>query len=52
MTKDKAKELAYALMLYLGTIQDEMSKGGAAPSKNEVDDMYGLAADLNQYFEE
>ena len=52
MTKEKAKNIAYGLMLTLGTIQDEMSKGGAAPSKEEVDSMYDLAVDLNEYFEE
>jgi hypothetical protein len=52
MTKEKAKNIAYGLMLYLGTIQDEMSKGGMSPSKNEVDSMYNLAVELNEYFEE
>lgn len=52
MTKEKAKNVAYGLMLIIGTIQDEMSKGGTAPSKEEVDSMYDLAVDLNEYFEE
>ena len=52
MAKEKAKNIAYGLMLYLGTIQDEMNKGGEAPSKEEVDNMYDLAVDLNEYFEE
>lgn len=52
MTKEKAKSVAYALMLMLGTIQDEMRKGGPAPNEDEVDAMYGLAVDLNEYFEE
>ena len=51
MTKEQATRTAYGLMLYLGTIQDEMSKGGMPPSKNEVNDMYNLAVELNEYFE-
>ena len=51
MTKENAKNTAYGLMLIIGTIQDEMSKGGEAPSKEEVDNMYDLAVELNEYFE-
>lgn len=52
MTKENAKNTAYGLMLIIGTIQDEMSKGGEAPSKEEVDNMYDLAVSLNEYFED
>ena len=52
MTKEQAESIAYGLMVYIGAIQDEMNKGGEAPSKNEVDDMYSLAVELNEYFEE
>lgn len=52
MTKENAKNIAYGLMLIIGTIQDEMNKGGEAPTKEEVDSMYDLAVDLNEYFEE
>lgn len=52
MTRIEAADIAYGLMLTLGTIQDEMNKGGQAPTKEEVDNMYALAVDLNEYFEE
>lgn len=52
MTKEKAKETAYGLMLIIGTIIDEMNKGGIPPTKNEMNDMYNLAVELNEYFEE
>lgn len=52
MTKEKAKESAYGLMLIIGTIIDEMHKGGIPPTKNEMDNMYDLAISLNEYFEE
>lgn len=52
MTKEEAKEIAYTLMLIIGTIQDEMNKGGEAPTKEEVDNMYDLAVDINEYFED
>lgn len=51
MTKEQARQTAHDLMLYLESIQDEMSKGGEAPSENEVDFMYDLAVDLHEYFE-
>lgn len=51
MTKEQAKKAAYDLMHFLGAIQDEMNKGGEAPSKNEVNFMYDLAVDLNEYFD-
>ena len=51
MTKQNAKDTAYGLMLIIGTIQDEMSKGGEAPTEEEVNQMYDLAVELNEYFE-
>lgn len=51
MSKEQVRETAYGLMLILGTIQDEMNKGGEAPNKWEVDSMYNLAANINAYFE-
>jgi hypothetical protein len=52
MTKEEAKNTAYGLMLIIGTIQDEMNKGGEGPTMEEVDNMYDLAVELNEYFEE
>ena len=51
MTKEQAKNAACDLMHFLSTIQDEMNKGGEAPSKNEVDFMYDLAVEINEYFD-
>ena len=52
MTKKDASDLAYGLMLTIGTIQDEMNKGGEPPSLEEIDNLYGLASDLNEWFED
>ena len=52
MSKKEASDLAYGLMLTIGTIQDEMNKGGAPPSLEEIDNLYGLASDLNEWFED
>lgn len=48
----KSKDLAYGLMLTLGTIQDEMNKGGDAPTKEEVDNMYDLAFELYELLDD
>ena len=48
----KAKDIAYGIMLILGTIQDEMNKGGEAPSKEEVDNMYDLASELYELLDD
>ena len=52
MTKEKAKNTAYGLMLIIGTIHDEMRRGFEGPTEEEVEQMYGLAVELNEYFEE
>lgn len=47
-----AKERAYDLMVMLGTIVDEFNRGECVVSKRELEEMYGYASELNQYFEE
>lgn len=42
---------AYQLMLMLGEIQNKLNRGGEAVSVDEINEMYGLACELNDYFE-
>ena len=51
MTTKDAAHIAYGLVLILGTIRDEMNKGGIPPTEEEVDSLYDLVTELNEYFE-
>ena len=42
--------LAYGLVLALGTILDEMNKGGEPATRRELEEMYGSASDLLEFF--
>lgn len=51
----KAKDLAYGLVLSLGTIQDEMERhinpAEYAPTEDEVNNLYGAASELYDLLE-
>lgn len=46
------KEKAYALMVMLGEIQNEMMKGYEPPTLDEINELYDLAVEINDYFEQ
>ena len=56
MAKSKIKatvgEKAYALMVMLGEIKNEMEKGGDPVSLEEIDALYGLASEINEKLNE
>lgn len=52
MDRTGAKERAYRLSVMLGTIVDEFNRGECVVSKGELEEMYGYASELTQYFEE
>lgn len=45
-------QIAYALMVMLGEIQNEMERGGEAVTLDEIKEMYGMASKLNDHFSE
>ena len=51
MGGDKMHSLAYGLMVMLGEIENDIDKGQAQVSKKEVAEMYGMAIELSEYFE-
>ena len=46
------KELSYRLMVMLGEIQNELNRGGELVTLDEIDELYGMASELNAYFED
>lgn len=44
-------DIAYGLMIMLGDIQNELMKGGDLVTIGEVDELYGMAVQLNDYFD-
>lgn len=46
------KEAAYQLNVMLGTIHDEMLRGGDATTLDEVKNLYEYASIINNYFED
>ena len=46
------KELSYRLMVMLGEIQNELNRGGESVTLDEIDELYGMASELNAYFED
>ena len=50
--EQEVKNAAYALMVMLGGINDELASGNAEPvSHKEIEELYGLATTINEYFE-
>lgn len=46
------KELSYKLMVMLGEIQNELNRGGEPVTLDEIGELYGMASELNAYFED
>ena len=44
-------DTAYGLMVMLGEIQNELMRGGGPVTIDEVDELYGMAVELNDYFD-
>lgn len=44
-------DIAYGLMVMLGEIQNELMKGGDQVTIDEIGELYGMAIELNDYFE-
>ena len=54
-SKEEIKEIAYNLMVMLGDIQNTYRRGEEEEepvTADEVDEMYGLASELNEYLSE
>lgn len=45
------QEISYRLMVMLGEIQNELNRGGEPVSLDEINELYGMASQLNDYFE-
>lgn len=44
-------DIAYGLMVMLGEIQNELAKGGNQVTIDEINELYGMAVELNDYFD-
>jgi hypothetical protein len=49
--KKKALESAYKLLVMLGEISGEMSRGGEPATEKEINELYGYATEVYEYFE-
>ena len=49
--QEDPKELSYRLMVMLGEIQNELNRGGEPVTLSEINELYGMASELNDYFE-
>ena len=45
------QEISYRLMVMLGEIQNELNRGGEPVSLDEINELYDMASQLNDYFE-
>lgn len=46
------KNVAYALMVMLGEIQNDVNKGNNTISVSEINELCDMATQLNEYFDE
>ena len=49
--KENIAETAYEMMVMLGTIIDEMKNGEEDVTIEELEDLYDMATEVNEYFE-
>ena len=49
--RESPKEISYRLMVMLGEIQNELNRGGEPVSLDEINGLYDMASQLNDYFE-
>lgn len=49
--QEDPKEISYRLMVMLGEIQNELNRGGEPVTPSEINELYGMASELNDYFE-
>ena len=50
-TKKEIADIAYGLMITIGEIQNDMNRGDMSVTKEEIDNLYDMATDINEYFE-
>ena len=52
MNKELLKQKSYALMVMIGEIQNDIRRGENSVSEQEIDELYGLATEINEIIEE
>lgn len=50
--EDGVEEKAYRLMVMLGEIKNELERGGEPVTLKEIEELYGLASDINEFLDE
>ena len=51
-TKKEIAETAYSLMVMLGEIQNDMNRSEEPITMEEINELYGKAVEINEYFNE